>query len=343
MSIPSIDFSPIYSEDKEAIKELVNQVRNACLDKGFFQLVGHHVEPSLQENMLNYSSKFFKLSPEDKLKVSKLNNSYNRGYETVGSQSFEKDQTPDIKEGIYFGGEIPLDHPLFGKINCGPNQWPELIEGSKEEAENFQKAVMDYREQVLKLGTLVLKVIALGLGCDETFFNEFLVDPIAIVRLLHYPKKDFVSESDRGIGAHTDFGAITLLLQGEVSGLQVMEEETGEWIDIPPNQGAYVVNLGDMMQMWSNDKYHSNIHRVMNIPGKERFSIPFFINGNPNFEIKCLPSCEDEDGSAKYPVVTVNDYIQRKYDQSYNLAIATPSNASDIISTQPVKKVGITA
>ncbi|GMG40234.1 unnamed protein product [[Candida] boidinii] len=103
---------------------------------------------------------------------------------------------------------------------------------------------MDYREQVLKLGTLVLKVIALGLGCDETFFDDFLVDPIAIVRLLHYPKKDFVSESDRGIGAHTDFGAITLLLQSDVSGLQVMEEETGEWIDIPPNKGAYVVNLG---------------------------------------------------------------------------------------------------
>lgn len=120
-----------------------------------------------------------------------------------------------------------------------------------------------------------------------------------------------------GIGAHTDFGGITILLQDMVGGLQIWDRDTSQWVDVRPHESAYVVNLGNMMMRWTNDKYLSNLHRVINKSGRERYSIPFFFSGNPDFVVKCLPSCVDDKLGEKYSPVTVSQWMLGRYSDTY--------------------------
>lgn len=166
-------------------------------------------------------------------------NTWNRGYELVGSQILEAGTSPELKEGLYIGEEISKDHPYFveKKLNSGPNFWPETVEN----AEEFRETTMKYYHAVFDLAKDVLKLIALTLGTDEGYFDDFTTDAVATMRYLHYPPqpKDSDEKLSRGIGAHTDFGAITLLLQGDVDGLQVLDGPSGEWFDVCSTSSLY--------------------------------------------------------------------------------------------------------
>lgn len=168
----------------------------------------------------------------------------------------------------------------------------------------------------------ILKVLALTLDLEENWFDEFTEGAVATMRLLHYPSQppDSPQKLTRGIGAHTDFGTITLLLQDKVAGLQVYDHATKEWLDVQPTPGAFVVNLGNLMMRWSNDKYISNLHRVINMSGEERYSIPVFFSGNPDFVVECLPNCRKEGEEAKYSPITVEQAVLGGYADSYGRA-----------------------
>lgn len=220
---------------------------------------------------------FFALSQEQKEEVHKNNNTWNRGYENLGSQILEAGTNPDLKEGFYVGEEISKDHPYFvnKKLNSGPNQWP--VSGLRD-PEEFRRVSMEYYHALHALARDVLVILAKTLNLPDDFFKDFTDGAVATLRYLHYPPQspDSDEKLSRGIGAHTDFGSVTLLMQDEVDGLQVYERSTDEWLDVVPTKGAYVVNLGDGFQRWANDKYISNLHRVINKSGKERYSVPFF-------------------------------------------------------------------
>lgn len=161
------------------------------------------------------------------------NTTWNRGYENLGSQILEAGTNPDQKEGFYVGEEITTAHPYFigKKLNSGPNQWPEGF----SEANLFRKASMEYYDHMHALARDVLSVIAQTLGLDADYFNNgFTKGAVATLRYLHYPPqpKDSDEKLSRGIGAHTDFGSVTLLMQDEVDGLQVWEKTTEEWLDV---------------------------------------------------------------------------------------------------------------
>lgn len=249
-------------------------------------------------------------------------NSWNRGYELLKSQILEEGTLPELKEGFYIGAEIPKTHPYFvhKKLNSGPNMWPSAA--ALPDVAGFRATAMDYYHRVVDLAADILRVLALTLDLPERWFDDFVQGAVATMRLLHYPSQpaDSPAKLTRGIGAHTDFGTITLLLQDRVAGLQVYEHATGEWLDVTPTPGAFVVNLGNLMMRWSNDRYVSNLHRVINVSGEERYSIPVFFSGNPDFVVECLPNCRKEGEEAKYPPITVEQAVLGGYADSYGRA-----------------------
>lgn len=228
----------------------MNEVRECCLHNGFFQIVGHHVPAQVQNDVLESLKAFFSLPQTEKEKVHKGHNSpsrccwalradqstdnttWNRGYENLGSQILEVGANPDQKEGYYVGEEITKDHPYFvgKKLNSGPNQWPEGF----PQAELFRKSSMEYYDHLHALARDVLSVVAQTLYLDANYFGDFTEGAVATLRYLHYPPqpKDSDEKLSRGIGAHTDFGSVTLLMQDEVDGLQVWEKTTEEWLDV---------------------------------------------------------------------------------------------------------------
>lgn len=208
------------------------------------------------------------------------------------------------------------------------------------DVENFQKVALEYYYKVVDLAKDILKVLAQTLDLEENYFDEFTAGAVATMRLLHYPTQppDSPQKLTRGIGAHTDFGTITILLQDSVAGLQVLDNQTKEWLDVAPTPGAFVVNLGNLMMRWSNDKYISNTHRVINQSGKERYSIPVFFSGNPDFVVECLPNCRAEGEEAKYAPITVEQAVLNGYADSYGRAETFKKDAAAKANTVAATK-----
>ncbi|KAF1996305.1 Clavaminate synthase-like protein [Amniculicola lignicola CBS 123094] len=319
---PILDFSAFYGTDSAKKQELVDQVRECCLHNGFFQILGHQVPLELQQKAMNWNKRFFDLPLEEKVKVGKDTNTWNRGYELLRSQILEEGTLPELKEGFYIGDDLPKTHPYFinKKLNSGPNVWPSA--SALPDVDDFKDTAQEYYNQVVSLAKDILKVLALTLDLEETWFDEFTEGAVATMRLLHYPSQPADSETKlmRGIGAHTDFGTITLLLQDKVSGLQVFDYANDSWLDVAPTPGAFVVNLGNLMMRWSNDRYISNLHRVINNTGEERYSIPVFFSGKPDFMVECLPNCKAEGEEAKYAPITVEQAVVGGYQDSYGRA-----------------------
>ncbi|KAL4971697.1 putative oxidoreductase [Aspergillus desertorum] len=310
---PIIDFTPFYGPDSQAKDNLIKELRQACEEFGFFQIINHAVPSELQESILHQSKKLFGLPIEIKEKYSKDIGGFNRGYERLRAQNFEKRTAGDLKEGFYLGKNLPLDDPYVAarKFGQGPNKYP------TELGIQFQSVAERYHTALTTLATGVLQMLARTLDLDENAFSDFCQHPVAVLRLLHYPPQEpDASGLERGIGAHTDFGAITILLQDSTGGLQVWNNITSTWVDITPVPGAYVVNLGNMMMRWTNDRYLSNLHRVINKSEKERFSVPFFFSGNPDHTIRCLPGC-DRGGGPKYAPITVGEWMAGRYADTY--------------------------
>ncbi|KAF4125863.1 Isopenicillin N synthase [Geosmithia morbida] len=321
LEIPTIDFSGFYSDDAAKKQAVVDQVKQSCLYNGFFQIINHGVPLQQQKEVMKSAKDFFNLTQEQKDKVSKDKTTWNRGYEMLRSQILEEGTQPELKEGFYIGDELSTTHPYFvnKKLNSGPNQWPEELGG---DAGEFNRNTMIYYKSAVGLASDLMSVLALSLDLPEDYFAKFLDGVVATMRLLHYPTqpKDADEKLTRGIGAHTDFGAITMLLQDRVDGLQVWDQKNNVWIDVPPKEGALVVNLGNLMSRWTNEKYKSNVHRVINKSGKERYSIPVFVSGNPDFVVDCIPTCKSADAPAKFPPATVEEVVSASYAESYGRA-----------------------
>ena len=231
----------------------------------------------------------------------------------LGGQVLEAGTPPDRKEGYYIGLELPESDPRVaaGRFNRGPNVWPADLPG-------FEPTMAGYFEAMRRLAERLMKGIALSLDLSEDYFDTFKKDPVATLRLLHYPpqRKD-AAPNEKGAGAHTDWGALTLLLQDEVGGLQVFDKNTDEWIHADPVPGTFVVNLGDALAHWTNDMYKSTLHRVVNASGRERYSVPYFYDGDADYEVVCIPKCLKPGEEPKYEPITVEGHLMNMYRKSY--------------------------
>ena len=319
------------SEHKAMKAEFLQALGEACRDKGFFQLTNHGVDPELQRRIFAASKELFELPLEEKLKAKLVPGKSRRGYEMVGGQMLEPGTVPDTKEGIYLGEDLAADHPrvLNGEYGCGPNIYPSCL-GSQ-----WHETCMEYYHAMTVLARDVMRALAAALNIAEDYFDQFTeTNPAATLRLVHYPPTPTTSDRERGCGAHRDFGCITLLLQDQVGGLQVQDEETGDFLDIDPVPGAYVVNLGNLMARWTNHHYTSNTHRVLNYSSTDRYSIPFFYNGNAQHVLETIPGLEDRPPPHRtvartygpaipkepYGPVSVAEFLQEQFVQSYKRA-----------------------
>jgi isopenicillin N synthase-like dioxygenase len=303
-TLPLIDVAPLISGDGPGRAAVACQIAAACQDRGFFYVVGHGVPEPVGEKMFDAARALFDLPEAAKQAVAKAQSAANRGYEPLGGQTLEPGAPPDLKEGFYVGAEEPLRG-----FNRGPNQWP-------PELPQLPPLLLDYHRRMLDLAGRLMSGLALSLGLPDTAFADFCRSPVAILRLLHYPPQPPWTPG-RGAGAHTDFGALTILLQDEVGGLEVYDQAAGDWISAPPVPGAFVVNLGDLFPRWTNDLYRSTPHRVVNRSGRRRYSIPFFLSGALTYEVECLPACLAPGERPKHPPTTVEAHLRERYRQTY--------------------------
>lgn len=170
----------------------------------------------------------------------------------------------------------------------------------------------------MDLSARMMRGIALSLDLSEDYFANYCRDVMATVRLLHYPPQPAQAlPGQKGAGAHTDFGGLTLLRQDDVGGLQVWDQGSNGWIHADPLPMTYVVNLGDMIARWTNDRYHSTVHRVVNASGRERYSVPFFYTGNYAHNVECIPTCLASGEKPKYLPITVEAHMREMYRRTY--------------------------
>jgi len=313
-SLPVIDISGLASSEVAERKQVARALRAACIDKGFFYCTGHGIPEGLMEAVLAETRALFAQSPDEKLDLEKSKRSKaNRGYEILGGQTLQADAPPDRKEGYYIGLELHESHPhvLAGRFNRGPNVWPHNLPG-------FRPTMLAYYAGMQALGERLMQGLALSLDLAEDHFDGYGIEPLSTLRLLHYPpQRPDAPNNELGAGAHSDWGAITLLMQDDVGGLQVYDNKDQSWIHAEPVAGAFVVNLGDAMARWTNDLYKSTLHRVVNTSGRERYSVPFFYDGAPDYEIACIPTCLSPGEQPKYKPTTVEGHIMEMYGKTY--------------------------
>lgn len=308
--VPVIDVSPLFSSDTVQIAGVAEQIRQASVEIGFFYVKAHNISPELLD-AVQVASKYFFSLPES-LKRSILVNEAHRGYVPFAQTTQPGRKFADLKESFNFAFPFTADDPLVseGKTLIGLNQWPE--------GELAWRRILErYYLEIFELGQKILEAFALTLKLPTNFFRERYKSPLVRARLLHYPPHDPThAEEQFGAAEHTDYGAITILWQDEVGGLQV-KNRSGQWIEAVPINNTFVINIGDMLERWSNHLFVSTPHRVMNRSGRERYSIPVFYDPDYDAIISCLPNCASSENPAQYPPIVAGDYITSRYDGTY--------------------------
>lgn len=319
--IPVIDLEPLFSEDRGGLQRVADEIGQAARGIGFFYVKNHGVSPLLIEKTFSAAHALFDLPLEDKLVLTKDFFKTNRGYVPVEGESLDPETRPDLKEAFNIGFDLASDDPriLAAEPFRAVNQWPEIP--------GWRETLLAYFDAVWMLGRKMHRAIAVDLGAQPDYFESRLDAPLATLRLLHYPPQADTSDRGQiGAGVHTDYGNITLLLPDEVGGLEVQRRD-GVWLKAPRIDGTFICNIGDCLMRWSNDTYVSTPHRVINCGEKDRYSIAFFLDPNPEAVVACLPGCMSEDRPAIYPPITGADYLRSRLDATYEHAVPGCSDA----------------
>lgn len=310
--IPEIDLSLMSSTDVDQRREVAADIRRACLEVGFFYVTGHGVDPSVIATAFDATEQFFSLPSEAKTAVSILHSPKMRGYTGLLEENTDPDNAGDLHEAFDIGLELAPDDPDADgdTYGWGRNQWPAL--------DGFRTAVLAYYDAMRHLSALLYRGFARSLDLDEDFFTEKMRKPIGELRLLRYPGQPERRDDVLGIGAHSDYDVFTILATDDHEALEILNP-AGDWIRVPPRDDAFIVNVGDLLERWTNDLYRSTVHRAVNIGEHDRYSIPFFSNIDPHETVAVLDSCQSPERPARYPPVLAGPYVEACMQEAYGV------------------------
>lgn len=309
-AIPVIDIASLLSDDD--VQSVANEIYKAATDTGFFYIKGHGIDEALIQQAFKVAEDFFALPLEAKQTIAV--NTSQRGWMATGMSKLQGAQTHDLKEVFFWGTEIAPDHPdlIAQKPLIAENQWPaEAFPRLESELKPYYNALCDVARKVLS-------AIAVSLDQDADFFASRYQTPLARGQLVYYPQSSSEDEAEQrfGVAPHTDFGVLTFLLQDDNGGLQV-KHKSGEWIEAPPIPGTLVCNIGDLLERWSNDRFKSTVHRVINRSGNKRYSIPIFFDPNTDTIIDpCDLGVSADD--RKYEPISAGEYIVSRNKKSFS-------------------------
>ncbi len=304
--IPSVDLRDFNSGDPERKKQFVEDLGNAFRDIGFVALSGHHLDDQLVENLYENVSAFFQLPEETKKKYEIPEMSGQRGYTSFGKESAKGRSEGDLKEFWHFGQYVEDDPKL-------EEEYPDNV--MVEEIPEFNEYGKEAYKQLEKTGVDVLRALALYLGLDENYFDQYVKNGNSILRPIHYPPITSEPKDAVRAAAHGDINLITLLMGAQGKGLQVQNHK-GEWIDAIAKPDQLMINVGDMLSRHSNNKLKSTIHQVVNPPrekwGSSRYSIPFFMHPISEMSLAALDNCVDEENPKRYEDTTAGEFLDER-------------------------------
>lgn len=318
--VPVIDLAPFLQGDEAARRAVAAQVDEACRTVGFLSVVNHGVDQRIIDDMLAATTAFFDLPEEEKLRSLPPTVESNRGYARMGSEALSYglgiDSLPDLFEAFNIGTEHrDLDDPYYAveaHRMFAANVWP-------EQPAHLRAAALAYWEAVRKVGEHMMDVFALALGLPDRWFLPAYDRAPHVIRCNNYQRRADTPDAQPGqmrMGAHSDYGSCTILLADPVPGLQIVGPD-GAWHDVQPAPGAFLVNLGDLLAEWTNDRWRSTLHRVVPPPAGttgafRRRSIAFFFEANHDFLVEVLPTCTSAENPPKYAPVTAGDHLMAK-------------------------------
>jgi isopenicillin N synthase-like dioxygenase len=310
--IPVIDILHLRAGDAAQKAAVVAEIGAACRDIGFFYVVNHGVPDALVNRVYSEAKRFFAQDDAKKAEIAIEKSSCHRGWFRVGGENLDpaRQAVGDLKEGVKIGRDLPATHPLVlaGTPLHGPNQWPDLP--------GWREVMQEYYDPMEALGRVLLQAFAAALNVGETYFDGWLKSPMTTLGPLHYPpQRGRITDARLGAGAHTDYGCLTMLAQDDAGGLQV-RAKSGAWIDAPPVAGSFVVNIGDMMERWTNGVFASTLHRVINVSGQERYSLPYFFDPDFDAPVVCLESCLGD--GAKFAPTTAGKHLLDMINASFD-------------------------
>jgi isopenicillin N synthase-like dioxygenase len=327
-AIPLIDVAGHLGGDAEASRKAAAQLRWAFENVGFYYLMGHGISNSLIDRTYGAAARFHAQPMATKLALKV--NEHNIGYlpiaKAASPQAAAQGRKPSRNEAYFLRRERAPDDPavIANRRFHGHNQWPEDLPG-------FRATALEYMRRLEALCRRLVPLYALALDLPADFFDACFAEPHMILRMSRYPALSGEDETVASLVPHTDSGFMTLLPPNPVPGLSILLP-SGNWIEAPGVEGAYVVNGGDILHRWTNERFLSTPHRVRNVSGQVRYAVPFFCDPDHNTMIDCLPSCRSAAEPAKYPPIRFGDYALWFAQKSYQHMAHEPALPESVVA-----------
>jgi isopenicillin N synthase-like dioxygenase len=316
MAVP-IDLSGWFTGDPDEMNRIAAEVDEACSTSGFLSITGHQVPRELMDQMLDVSQAFFDLPVDEKLGYQLEDVAANRGYAPFESEalsySLGQESEPDLFEAFNVGREVVPGgvSETAARTYFSPNVWP-------DSPTDMRDVYLRYWDACEQLGHVLCEVFARALGLPARFFEPYLDRTPSVMRANNYQRRSGhePTATQLRMGAHSDYGSLTILLADPVPGLQIRDRD-GTFHNVIPQPGAFLVNLGDLLAEWTNDRWRSTVHRVVPPPATElgparRRSVAWFQQPNHDAVIRVLDVCCDADNPPRYPETTSGEHLMAK-------------------------------